>query len=166
MSLVVFQTEVVEASTLISATGELQPRDRAGRATSAAQIAELASNLDAARLRPESAELQVGAPIVGPDNVVESGNGRVAAIRLAYEKHPARAEAYREMVKAYADRVDVHLMDMPVVIRRRVTHLTQQERIAYVAAANRSIVASLAPAEQAAADAAALSLEDITESLE
>jgi hypothetical protein len=165
MPVAVFRIEVVEGSSLSFAHGDLQPRDRAGRATSAAQIAEMAANLDPERLRPDGAELQTGSPIAGEDGIIESGNGRLAAILHAYERHPGRAHAYREMCKDYGDSVNVHTMGMPVAIRRRVTPMSHEQRLAFVASCNRSSTATLSAAEQAAADSAALTLTDVADSV-
>lgn len=85
--------EVVEADSLIASHGDdlgvnpaypaqLQPRERT-RAVSQEQIAGIAAKLEPERLGP-STDAATGAPIVGPDNVVESGNGRVLAIKRAY----------------------------------------------------------------------------------
>ena len=56
----------------------------------------------AARLQPErlgrSPEANSGAPIVGPDNVVESGNGRTLALGKAYGS--ARAGDYRNWLQS------------------------------------------------------------------
>ncbi len=72
---------VVDASELQAASGELQPRDRS-RASSDEQINQIAATLDPQRLGA-SAEADRGAPIIGPDMIVESGNGRVQGIRRA-----------------------------------------------------------------------------------
>ena len=57
---------------------ELQPRDRT-REASRQQIERMADDLKP-ELLGESYKLSDGAPIIGPDNVVESGNGRTLAI--------------------------------------------------------------------------------------
>lgn len=85
--------QVVEADSLVTShnadmspnpayPAELQPRDRT-RPVSAEQVTEIASKLEPARLGP-SADASSGAPVVGPDNLVESGNARVLALRRAY----------------------------------------------------------------------------------
>src|SRR5690606_29620533 len=88
------QWAVVEAADLITSHDtnlrvnpefpqELQPRARE-RAASQLQI-----NRMVAELRPEflaeSPKASEGAPIVGPDGVVESGNARTIALKRAYE---------------------------------------------------------------------------------
>ena len=54
-------------------------------------------------LRPEllgeSYKLSDGAPIIGMDNVVESGNGRTLAIGKAYEN--GRAEEYQKYIEKW-----------------------------------------------------------------
>ena len=63
------------------------------RVASKQQIQEMATCLNPERLR-ESPMASEGAPIVGPDAAVESGNGRVLAIRQAYEN--GQGGAYRD----------------------------------------------------------------------
>jgi hypothetical protein len=77
---------------------ELQPRERA-RAASEAQVAEIAGKLEPERLGGGT-DAATGAPIVGADNVIESGNGLVLALRRAYAAKSSRAEAYRAWLAA------------------------------------------------------------------
>jgi GNAT superfamily N-acetyltransferase len=141
--------QVIDASQLQAATGDLQNRDRT-RSTSDLQIQNIAGNLDPQRLG-DSAEADRGAPIVGPDGVVESGNGRVAAIRRAYESLPEQAEAYRQFLRSQGYNIDG--MQQPVLVRRRVTDMTPEERRAFVIEANTSATARLNAVEQAKSDA-------------
>ena len=60
----------------------LQPRDRT-RAASIQQVNSIANRLQPERLGA-SASTSEGAPIIGPDGAVESGNGRTMAIMQAY----------------------------------------------------------------------------------
>jgi hypothetical protein len=149
------QYEVVELDSLTAASGDLQPRDRT-RATSAEQIAQIAANLDPQRLMA-SAEADRGAPIVGPDGIVESGNGRVAAIRAAAEQNPQRYAAYVQELKAAG--YDVSNLTRPVLIRRRTSELTPEERKKFVYEANQSATMSLSAAERAQADKDALTAD-------
>ena len=57
------------------------------------EIRDIAANLEPERLGV-SAEADRGAPIVGGDSMVESGNGRVLAIRRAYEQGGEPADRY------------------------------------------------------------------------
>lgn len=142
--------ELVEASELQAASGDLQPRDRS-RDSSDIQIAQIAGQLDPARLA-FSAEADRGAPIIGDDNIVESGNGRVRAIRRAYEQVPERAAAYKQFLvdSGFAAAAN---MQQPVLVRRRKTPLTPEERRQFVIESNQSATMSMSSTEKAMADA-------------
>lgn len=143
---------VVDASELQAASGELQPRDRS-RASSDEQINTIASQLDPQRLGV-SAEADRGAPIIGPDMIVESGNGRVAAIRRAFEMFPDKAQAYRDFLASQG--FDTTGVAMPVLVRERVTPLSDQDRTAFVQEANQSATMALSPVEMAQIDVTAM----------
>ena len=132
---------------------ELQPRDRS-RQASADQVGEISRNLDPERLGRHT-DADRGAPIVSNEGFVESGNGRTMAIRKAYEENPASAARYRAMVEAEAKKmgVDASGMSKPVLIRRRLTDLTPEERLSFVEAANRSTSLAYSVSEKAAIDA-------------
>jgi len=136
---------VVDASELKAAAGDLQPRDRS-RAASDEQIAEMAARLDPARLMP-SPEADRGTPIVGPDMVVESGNGRVAALNRAATENPQAYAAYVEAIKAHAEIPEG--VTRPVLVAERTSDLTPEARRAFVREANTSSIARMAPSEQA-----------------
>jgi hypothetical protein len=143
---------VVDASELQAATGELQPRDRS-RAASDEQINTIASQLDPQRLGVSS-EADRGAPIIGSDMIVESGNGRVTSIRRAFELYPERAQAYRDYLQSLG--YDTTGIKTPVLVRERVTALSPQERIAFVQESNQSATMDLTPVERAQIDVSAL----------
>ena len=79
---------------------EFQPRDRA-RAASEQQIARIAGNINP-ELLAESPKAADGAPIVGTDRVVESGNARTIALRRAYAN--GKADEYRAFLVENAAR--------------------------------------------------------------
>lgn len=145
--------EVVDLASLTRASGDLQPRDRS-RMASDAWIADTAARLDPAQLMP-SPTADRGAPIVGPDNVIESGNGRAAAIARAYERHPDRALAYRQQIEAAGFRVPEGVQQ-PILIARRTTELTPAERTRFAIEAQDSGVAAMTPTEVARASARAM----------
>lgn len=140
---------VVDLSELRAASGDLQPRDRT-RAASDEQIAEMAARLDPARLMP-SAEADRGAPIVGPDMMVESGNGRIAALNRAATENPQAYAAYVEAIRAEMDIPEG--VTRPVLIAERTSELTPEGRRAFVRESNTSGIARMAPSEQARLDA-------------
>jgi hypothetical protein len=125
---------------------ELQPRDRS-RALSQDQIAGIAGNLQPERLG-FSTDAANGAPIVGPDGLVESGNGRVLALRRAFQQDGVPANNYRNYLRS--QNFDIEGMQNPVLIARRVTDL--EDRVGFVTAANRSTAMKLGAAEQALSD--------------
>lgn len=128
---------------------ELQPRDR-DRVSSQNQIRQMANNLNPARLA-ESTSVSEGAPIVGPDNVVESGNGRTLAIKLAYEI--GTADEYRNYIISNAGEygADIsNLPEKPMLVRER---LTEVDRVEFTRKANESSIGSLSATEQAKVDA-------------
>ncbi|SFY18707.1 hypothetical protein SAMN04244548_03007 [Paracoccus pantotrophus] len=141
---------VVDLADLQRATGDLQPRDRS-RAASDEQIAGIARNLDPARLLP-SPESTSGAPIVGPDMMVESGNGRIAALNRAAEEHPDRFQAYvRAIEEAGFDVPDG--VSRPALVAERITDLDFEGRRRFVRESNTSSIGRMSATEQAGVDA-------------
>lgn len=148
--------EVIDAKNLISSdnpqypVNDLQPRDRTR------DVSERFVQETAAKLNPDllgsSPTTESGAPIIGMhDNLVESGNGRVMAIKRAYEQHPAQAAAYRAAIEAQGH--DTTGMAQPVLVRRRMTDMTPEQRQKFTRDSNASAVASYSSTEKAAADA-------------
>lgn len=126
---------------------ELQPRDRT-REASRQQIENMANDLRP-ELLGESYKLSDGAPIIGMDNVVESGNGRTLAIGKAYEN--GRAEEYRAYIEQYANEKgwDISGIDKPVLVR---TRLSDTDRVQFTKLANESDVSQFSASERAASD--------------
>jgi len=145
--------EVVDASLLQRASGDLQPRDRS-RAASDEQIVEIAAGLDPARLMP-SPEADRGTPIVGPDGVIESGNGRYLAILRAAQQHPDRFSAYRKAIVDAGHEIPDGV-ETPVLIARRTSDLDPDARRQFIRNANTSAVARMSATERAASDAASI----------
>jgi hypothetical protein len=130
---------------------ELQPRDRA-RATSQAWVQKTARSLDPDSLgRTNRADS--GAPIVGADRVVESGNGRAMAIREAYRI--GKADEYREWLLEHADYFKVSAskiqsMKAPVLVRVRVSAVDRAE---FAVEANQDDKLAMTATEKARSDA-------------
>lgn len=155
---VAVQPKVVEADAIRASSDakydpDLQPRNRK-RAASDVQVQDMAKNLNPQRLGASS-EADRGAPIVGPDGMVESGNGRVMAIRQAYAENGPAAQRYRNWLAAQG--VDTAGMKNPVLVRERTTPMNREERKAFTVAANQSSTLSMSAAERALADSRALS---------
>ena len=146
------QPEIVDATTLTAASGDLQPRDRS-RDASAAQIEDIAINLDPGRLQ-FSPEADRGAPIVGPDGVVESGNGRRQAIIRAAEAYPERFEAYKQALREAGYTVPDE--GVPMLVSRRVSDMSPEQRVDFVNGANTSAIARMSATEAAMTDVRAM----------
>ncbi len=135
---------------------ELQPRDRSQREYQD-QVARIASEL-----RPEEVAASPlatsGAPIVRPDGVVLSGNGRVLGIARAYAEGLPTAEAYR----AYLARqgFDLAGLQQPVLVRV-AEGMDQAAERRFTRDANSDQVAQKTTAEVARTDAERLSAETL-----
>lgn len=140
---------------------QLQPRDRS---RTAGQIDEILGKLDPERLgrNPLASD---GAPIVGDDMVVESGNGRVIVLRKAYrgggERTRAKSAQYRAWLRDNAESfgMDPRAIDSmrePVLVRVRKTKLSDEDRVAFTREANEATTAKMSPTEQAKVDASSL----------
>lgn len=132
---------------------ELQPRDRTS-AGSEAQVQDIAKNANLDRLSATNT-VGDGAPIIGPDGVVESGNGRTMGIRRAYTRGLPSAANYKRRLETSARSFGltpeaVAKMQAPMLVRVRRTNV---DRIAFVMAANVSTIAPKREIEQAKTDA-------------
>lgn len=147
---------VVDASLLTKAAGRFQPRDRS-RINSDAWIAETAARLDPALLMPSPTAAH-GAPLVGPDMMIESGNGRFSVIDRAYDLHPDRAEAYKAAIKAQGFEIPEGV-ERPVLVAKRLTSLTDDERVQVAIDAQDGGTARMTATERARATARDMTAE-------
>lgn len=136
----------------------LQPRMR-DRAASQLQIEGIAQKLNPDALLNDSWRIDAGAPIIGPDGIVESGNGRTLALRRARAEHPEQWGNYqtqlREALPQYGlSEAELAGIKDPVLVRER---LTSVDRAAFAAEANSSGVIGMSPLELARADAGRVS---------
>jgi ribosomal protein S18 acetylase RimI-like enzyme len=152
---------VVEASSLVTShddalhvnpdyPAELQPRDRT-RAASEQQITKIANAINP-DLLGESPKAADGAPIIGVDKVVESGNARTIALRRAYAR--GKADAYASWLQDNAktfgvDPEAIAGLREPVLVRVAEGH----DRADFARQANESSVARMSAPEQAMVDA-------------
>jgi hypothetical protein len=130
----------------------MQPRDRTAVAYQA-QIADMAANLEPERLGL-SPEAGSGAPIVNEGGVVESGNGRVIALRRVFSdpKFADQAAAYRAFLEARG--LDTTGMEAPVLVGRRITPLEPDAAAEFARGANDRSSMGMGTAEGARNDAA------------
>lgn len=131
---------------------DMQPRDRT-RASSQMQIQQISSKLRPYWLgrtfRPDD-----GAPVISPDGVVESGNGRTIAIQQVYEQGGPKAEEYRRFVETQG--IDTTGMQQPVLVRLRTEQMAPEDARQFAREANMATSLGMAPTEQAFADSDAL----------
>jgi len=144
--------EVVDAKDLTAATGDLQNRDRS-RSSTDLQVQDIFAKFDPERLG-ESLESDRGSPIIGFDNVVESGNGRVMAINKVYDESPEKADAYRKFIEDQG--FDLSGIERPVLVRRRIDRMTPDQRSKFVRESNMDTKLQLSTSEKAQTDAASL----------
>ncbi len=146
---------------------EIQPRQR-NRSALRNQVKKIAAGLEPSPLLEDLRTLNLGPPIVGPDLVVEGGNGRTMAIIQAATDHPEKYQAYRSALEARARRYGlrtaaIHEMTLPILVRERLTDVA--DRAEFARETNRSPGISSSMIEQADVDASRISLR-MLESLE
>lgn len=139
---------------------ELQPRQR-DRAASEMQVQAITQKLDPARLG-QSADAATGAPIVGADGLVESGNARTIAMKRVYQADGLTADEYRGWLRANAAQFglqpeQVDALAKPMLVRVRTTPVDRAE---FARQANAPTVAAMSPVEQARSDAARIDVMD------
>jgi hypothetical protein len=132
---------------------ELQGRFR-DRAALQAQVMGIAKGLDPAQLIWDMKLSDMGAPIVGPDMVVESGNGRSIALAYAAKHFPDNYKSYVDTLKTQLinlgfNETALDGMEYPVLVRQR---LDDVDRIKFSLDANADRKAQMSSYEQALID--------------
>lgn len=135
----------------------LQPRDRS-RASSQAQITEVARKLNPDVLTTDFHRIDAGSPIIDKHGNVLSGNGRTLALQRAGEMHPEKLKEYRDAIKAQAreagiDPATIDKMKNPVLVRRLQG---DTDPAAFAREANSSGTLRMSPLEQAKVDASSI----------
>ena len=97
--------------------------------------------------------------IIGDDLVVESGNGRILALRKASQDFPEQYAKYKKMLESMADRFGINKSELakinnPVLVRERTSKV---DRVKFAAEANVGAVMAMSPYEQALQDSGRLS---------
>lgn len=136
---------------------ELQPRDRT-RFSSKLQVNNISRSLRPAQLT-DSGLSSHGSPIIGPDNVVESGNGRTMGIIRAYAE--GKADNYREFLIQNArsfgiSAAEVKSLQRPVLVRER---LTEVDRAQFAKDSNLSDLQEMSASEKSFVDAESITPE-------
>ena len=131
---------------------ELQPRDRS-RSTSMQWVQKISKDIDPEQLGG-SRRADSGAPIIGDDGIVESGNGRTMALLLAYQN--GNADDYRDWLEETASYFNINpdevsKMKQPVLVRVRQSDV---DRAAFAVEANQDDKLGMTATEKAKADEA------------
>lgn len=135
----------------------MQPRDRS-QSTSDLQIMDIANNLNPRRLG-ETFDAQTGAPIIGTDGVVESGNGRTLALERIYGENGDKAIAYKDYLRE--KNYDISGFNEPVLVRIADANRPVQDRISFAKEANSKQTGAYNAAELASMDAQKITLDDL-----
>ncbi|SFI60973.1 hypothetical protein [Albimonas pacifica] len=147
--------EVVDFDSLILASGNRQNRDRS-RPAPTAEVIRRAANLDPALLMPDP-KAGYGAPIVGPDDVIDSGNGRTMSIIYAARNVRDRYDAYVDAIRGAGFEIPEGVTSPILVARRGALSAEDEARLAR--GANVEAIERLSATEQARTDAAAIDAE-------
>lgn len=110
--------------------GELQPRD-IDRKASEARVESYRARLNPVRMG-ENFMVSPGAPVVGPDGVVEVGNHRTNGLKRAYKESNDVAKHYRKWLIENAESLGftkemVTKADQPIFVRIRRTEVDRVE---------------------------------------
>jgi hypothetical protein len=159
-----FKHEVVDLKDLVASntesgainpdyTKELQPRNRE-RAASKQQVDKIAKTFVPEAALWDFHQLDKGPAIIGPDNMVESGNGRTIAMKKMAADHPEKWAEYQTKLKQHLSQAGLSEKDLegkaqPVLVRRR---LSQVDRAAFAQEANTAPVLQMSATEQALVD--------------
>lgn len=141
---------------------ELQPRIR-DRAAAKLQVGRIINEFTPDALLVDQFALDRGPMIIGSDNVVESGNGRVIALNTMRREHPEKFASYeqglRGMVSQYGiDPAQLEGMTSPVLVRERTTPV---DRVSFTRMANDPSVLAMSPLEQAIQDSQSINLRGL-----
>lgn len=138
---------------------ELQPRLRE-RAATKIQVEKIAANLEPDAVITDFHVIDRGTPIVGPDFVVEAGNGRVMGIIRAAAEHPDKYSNYKDRLRERTHDYglspqDVDSIENPVLIRVRISDV---DRTTFAQEANQAATIAPSAIENARTDAQKITL--------
>ena len=130
---------------------ELQNRSR-DRYAAAQQVTSIQNKPDWERFYTDTRSLLGGSPVIGPDNVVEGGNGRVLGLRMMRKNNPeAWAQGQIELRQHAAelgfDPKTIENMPDVVFVRERTFVMDDAQRQEFVRVMNDPETLSMSPAE-------------------
>jgi hypothetical protein len=133
---------------------ELQARFRE-RAANQGQIQAIIAKFNPDEILVDTKMTDAGTPIIGPDMVVESGNGRIIALKTMAKNHPDKWNAYVQALTSYLEdygfkQESLEGMEFPILVRERLDDI---DRIAFALDANAPRTSEYSSVEQAYVDA-------------
>ena len=136
----------------------LQQRLRREAVAGEEQINRIAQQPSIDAFLTDAGQLDRGPMIVGPDMMVESGNGRTMALERMRRNNPQGWAEYQDQLRArLADyglsENDLQGVASPVLVRERVTPLQGAARADFAAEANARVGMAMSPFETAVSDA-------------
>ncbi len=152
--------QIVDLRTLNQASGDLQVRDRS-RFSSEAWVEGTAGKLDPMKLLPDR-NAGLGAPVVGMDSTINSGNGRVKLILRAAEAHQEAYGNYLSTLREKGYEVpEAKNGEVYGLVMRQTSEMTPEGQAAWNTDANAPLVARMSSAEIAMMDARAMTDETL-----
>lgn len=122
------------------------------------QMLDIASQLNPTTLMLDSGQINVGAPIIGLDYVVDAGNGRIGGLKYAAQNVQDNFLNYRSKLDLYAakygiDPADYADMKEPTLVRIIDSPMTEKERQSMAYGSNNPVGQERNPLEIALSDA-------------
>lgn len=130
-----------------------QPRDRSS-AELCRQADKIAAALDPAVIASTTPAAFDGPPVVNRRGEVIQGNGRAIALRVAYERYPTQARAYREFLAGHGETFGLKALQSPAIRKMERPVLVRLVDVTDERAVELGNVLNTAEAEQAPLDRA------------
>ena len=147
------QGRVIELADLKKATGDLQPRDRSRKESTALAKERAGSMFNPERLLDDPTSGS-GAPIIARDGTVMSGNGRVLTMQEVYASQPDSLTSYRSALETAG--ISTEGFSQPVFVRQLTDDMTVQELKRFADLSNTEAQAQMSMTERATRDSTRL----------
>ena len=147
------QGRVIELADLKQATGDLQPRDRSRKESTALAKERAGSMFNPERLLDDPTSGS-GAPIIARDGTVMSGNGRVLTMQEVYASQPDSLTSYRSALETAG--ISTEGFSQPVFVRQLTDDMTVQELKRFADLSNTEAQAQMSMTERATRDSTRL----------
>jgi len=142
--------KVVELADLKQAQGDLQPRDRSKKESTALAVQRAGTMFNPQRLLNDPTSGS-GAPIIARDGTIMSGNGRVLTMQEVYANQPKSLEAYQNALKEAG--INTEGFSQPVFVRQLNDNMTVDQLKEFADLSNTEAQAQMTSTETAQRDA-------------